>query len=91
MILYEDDEVIVGYTSIAKHVISPNMLLEVLQWHIISPGRYCRFCKRHIISLGMYLLDVLLIEMMNTYMEARITSIMKKGCVISQIDHRLFG
>ena len=31
MRLYEDDEVIIGYTSIARHVISIGMLLQVLQ------------------------------------------------------------
>ena len=84
----EDDEVIVGYTSATRHVISPGILLQVLQWHIISPGRSCRFCKRYIISLGMYLLDGLLVEMMKTYMEARPTSNMKKGWLYIEIPCR---
>ena len=68
-----------GYTCVARHVISHGILLQVLQWHIISPGRSCRFCKRHVISPGMYLLNGFLPEMMNTCMEARPTSSMKKG------------
>ena len=72
-------KMIVGYTGVARHVISPKILLHVLQWHIISDGRSCKFCKRHIISPEMYLLDGLLTEMMKTYMEARPTSNMKKG------------
>ena len=63
---FEDDEVTVGYTGVARHVISPGILLQVLQWHIISLGRSCRFYKRHIIILEMYLLDGLLREMINT-------------------------
>ena len=78
-------KMIVGYTGVARHVISLGMLLQVLQWHIISPGRSCRFCKWHIIIPRMYLLDGLLTEMMKTYMEARPTSNMKKGwlCITS--------
>ena len=79
MRLFEDDEVIVGYTSIARHVISPGMPLQVLQWHIISPRRSCRFCERNIIIPQMYLLDGFLVEMMKTYMNSRITSSTKKG------------
>ena len=74
-----DDEVTIGYTGIARHVISPGMLLQVLLWHIISLGRSCKFCKRNIISPRMYLLNVLLTEMMETYMEDRPTCRMKKG------------
>ena len=71
MRLSKYDEVILGYTGIARHVISLGMLLKVLQWHIISPRISCKFCKKHIISPGMYLLDGLLAEMMKTYMDAR--------------------
>ena len=72
-------KMIVGYIGVARHVISPGMLLQVLQWHIISLGRSCRFCKRHVISLWMYLLNGFIVDMMKTYMEARPTSSMKKG------------
>ena len=61
-----DDEVIVGYIGVARHVTSHVMLRQVFQWHEISPRRSYRFCKRHIINPEMYLLDGLLIEMMNT-------------------------
>ena len=72
-------KMIAGYTGVARHVISPGMLLQVLQSHIISLGRSFRFCKRKIISPGIYLLDGLLTEMMKTYKEARPISSMKKG------------
>ena len=55
-----------------RHIISHGMLLQVLQRHIISPGRSFRFCKEIIPKI--YLVDDL-----NTYMEARPTSSMKKG------------
>ena len=87
MKLSKDDEVTTWHTGVARHVISPGILLQVLQWHIISPHRSCRFYKRNMISLGMYLLDGLLAEMMKTYMEARPTSSMKRaGTVETSYD-----
>ena len=64
-----------------RHIISLGMLLQVLQRHIISPERSFSFFKA--ISLEIYLLDDL-----NTYMEARPTSSMKRASNIETPDYK---
>ena len=72
-------KMIVGYTGVARHVISCGMFHQVLQWHIIILGRSYIFFKRNIISPEMYLLDGLLADMMKTWKRDMPTSTMKKG------------